>query len=84
MKNTEKAKRYGEELARQLFEDFRKPEFIGENFTWEKFPEIASRLARVHYPFYLTNTPKNLEELKEICKTACRDECVKLVRENNL
>lgn len=84
MKNTEKAKRYGEEFAKEIFKDFLRPEFRGEKFTWEKFPEIASRLAKVHYPLSLTNRPRNIEELKEICKTACRDECVKLVKENNL
>jgi predicted GNAT superfamily acetyltransferase len=85
MKNIEKAKQYGKNFARQIYEDvFSKPEFRGENFTWKKFPKIASGLAKVYYHCSLTNTPKNLKELKEICKTACKDECVKLVKENGL
>lgn len=78
------AEKYGIEFAREIFEDFLRPEFRGENFTWVKFPEIAARLAGVHFPLSLSLSPDNMQELKTIVFLSAKKESIRLVKEKGL
>lgn len=80
MTNVEKAKKYGIAWANQMFDDFSHPNNRGENFTWEKFPEMASRLSAANCFMNFNIKVKNLPVLKEICKQSCKERCEFLVK----
>lgn len=80
----DRTKLWAEELAEEYFNSFLDPCNRGPNFTWEKFPTIAQRMAEVQRPLSLFPLAKNKEELNEIAgKTAFRT-AQSLVEKNSL
>lgn len=80
MNNVEKARKYGVAWANQMFKDFSNPNNRGENFTWEKFPDMASRLAEAGCFMNFSHRVKNLTVLEEACRRSCKERCEFLVK----
>lgn len=81
MTNVKKAKSYGIAWANQMFKDFSNPKWQGENFTWEKFPDMAAALASASVFMSFSHKVKNIHILKEVVKQSCKKRCEVLVKQ---
>jgi hypothetical protein len=52
-------------LVLGMFANFHNPTNRGENFTWERFSELAAGLARAQVFIIFAKKPKNLLEIEQ-------------------
>ncbi len=73
---------FGEEFAKELFNDFQDPERHGPNFSLEKFPDMVKRMAYVSCGLNLfwEEKTKQAEKLKLICAEAAYEKSKDLLK----
>lgn len=67
----------------QFSEFFNHPEYRGEKFTWERFPDMMERLFRSSFFVYYAN-PKVAEKYVERSTKVMRANVLRLMKENGL
>lgn len=80
MTNLQKAKNFGALMADEWFKDFQNSEFRGPNFTWEKFPNLVSRMAKKSCFLNFHINVKNIEKLKEEAGKAAYNRALELIK----
>jgi hypothetical protein len=82
LKHIPQAQQFGSAVARDLFVCMLNPEFRGENFTWDKFREMAVRRAgsSLFTAFPDSVWKKHGKELTEIAQSSAKlaaEQCLK-------
>jgi hypothetical protein len=83
MKNTDKAKQLGKQLAESYYRDFTDTtkDYKGVYWKWENFPNFVYRHARVGCFMDFRYGVKNLDELKRVCAESARDAAIELMKD---
>lgn len=85
MNNKKIAKVCGINWGKNMFNDFiNHPEYKGKNFSWNIFPEMASKYASINFDINIYPKPKNMKELKQICFNSCFKTIKQLIKKNKL
>lgn len=56
-----------------MFAEFNNPVNRGENFTWEKFPELVATVAKAQVFIIFARKPKNMVEVEEYSYITAKD-----------
>jgi len=65
-KHIEIAEEFGEIFANSMFKDFKdNPDFRGLKFSWQTFPNLVAKLARVYLPSSVTWWDKKKQKVKD-------------------
>ena len=82
MDKLEKLQELGKSYAEGMFQEFSEnPGYKGPNFTWDEFPEMVARMARVSAFQYFPETEKLTQEDEDVAAQAARTTATKLVKQ---
>lgn len=79
---TQQAIEFGEEFAQKMFDEFQKPEWRGENFTWDRLPDLTHSLAYAQcgLSLFWKEKTKNAHAYKTVCGQAVYDKSKNLIK----